>query len=206
MIHRAVRGARLRKRGHDYPQGRQKDQEIAPEHRSQSNETPTRPQAWSQLRVTSVPGVPAEAVETSGPGAHPTGAMLMPRFRSRRFRRLCVALLVMLNLGGGPMAWAHLAGPMTSASTTTVGAFVATEHCAQHSSPDSTNPKAGHHGELPCCSSQANCHCGCPSASLAAPVLKSVELRFALSEVASFDGLLKPPATPPHDLFRPPIR
>lgn len=131
--------------------------------------------------------------------------MALSRYRSRDLQRVWVALLILLNLGGGPMAWAHLASPATVNGAATVDAGLVAEHCAQHATQEPANPASGHHGATPCCGSQASCFCGCPSASLAAPALISDELRFVWSEVAPFAGLLEPPAIPPHDLFRPPI-
>jgi len=131
--------------------------------------------------------------------------MALSRYRSRDLQRLWVALLILLNLGGGPLAWAHLAGTGTAQAAATVDAVPVAAHCAQHSTPEPANPASGHHGALPCCGSQASCFCGCPSASLAGPALTADELRFAWNEVAPFSGLFKPPAIPPHDLFRPPI-
>jgi len=131
--------------------------------------------------------------------------MVIPHTQSRRAQGFWVALVVLLNLGGGPMAWAHLAGSAVFHTVSTQNDAQGTEHCAQHSTKMPASPASDHHGGLPCCSSQASCHCSCPSLSLFATVLTPTELRFAGAEVVALVELLKPPAIPPQNLFRPPI-
>jgi hypothetical protein len=106
--------------------------------------------------------------------------------RSIRIKWLFVALALITNLGGGPMAWAHLAPatPMTG--------------CHEQAQPDS---KPSH--PMPCCDG-SGCECATPPAPPVMTLDAPADLRH--------ETLRAPPATrlvspdPLDDTLRPPIR
>lgn len=113
--------------------------------------------------------------------------------KSRRARWSIALLAVLLNLGGGPVAWAHwleAAAPQDTAMP---------EECAAHATPTDAMPDPG---AMPCCEG-GECNCAAPPAMAAiAPATLAV---LPATPPRSFDI----PALPPHpldDSLRPPIR
>lgn len=124
--------------------------------------------------------------------------------RARTSKCFHLALIVLLNVGGGPMSWAHGAMGALSVPAAGVGSETAAGHCpaqgAQTESP--TEPAPVDQDELPCCADRA-CHCGCP------PSLPLISPMPALPLERTFPPAELPPAplfsVPPGHPFRPPI-
>lgn len=131
----------------------------------------------------------------------------------RRFKTLIIVLAVLLNLGGGPMSWAHFTPPghpMPHEPSGGNGALPAVvvqnagEHCLQHqhaaSSPHEL-PRNTHH--TPSCCAGGHCHCGCPSAP--ALVFQPGSIRFGSLLLQIEPGSRTPGVAPLSDPLRPPI-
>jgi len=114
----------------------------------------------------------------------------------RRVRGFLLVLMVLLNLGSGPMAFAHSAAPAEA------GATPVSEHCGDHASPATEEPAAPGHGEPGCC---AGGHCLCTPASTLLPTGAPAFVRFVRNLRASDLRLSEPPAASLSDPLRPPI-
>ncbi len=103
-------------------------------------------------------------------------------------------LALVLNLGGGPMAWAHLAPAAHHESA----ASQMPADCAEHAQPDHSKPGP----PMPCC--EGSCECAAPPA----PPVMSLDS----PADARHDTLLSSPVArlvapePLDDPLRPPIR
>jgi hypothetical protein len=114
----------------------------------------------------------------------------------RRAKGLLPALMVLLNLGSGPMAFAHSGAPAEA------GAAPVTEHCGDHASPATDEPAAPGHGEPGCC---AGGHCLCSAASTLLPTGAPAFVRFVRHLRASDLGPSGPASLSLSDPLRPPI-
>jgi len=127
---------------------------------------------------------------------------MLARLANRRSRLWAVALALALNLGGGPMAWAHLAAGGGHCHTTSAPAVRADAHCPGHSM-DTVRAHAQPGHPLPCCDGGA-CSCATPPApaalTLAAPAVLPIHS-------AAATPAPHPVASGPlDDSLRPPIR
>jgi hypothetical protein len=113
--------------------------------------------------------------------------------RRRNLRRFLVVLAVLLNLGSGPIAFAH-AAPDSAAPQ-------ASEHCAGHDSQAAGGEVPTGDSDEPCC---AGGHCACSAVTIfmpaGAPAL-AYFVRFLRTDLR----LPEPPATAASDPLRPPI-
>jgi hypothetical protein len=106
-----------------------------------------------------------------------------------------ILLAILLNISGGPLAFAHsgmLDGDHSAAQ-------MPAEHCAGHDSQPADDPPPA---ELPCC---AGGHCACPAVSVFLPSSVPTLVRFARFMRADDLRLGEPPAATPSDPLRPPI-
>lgn len=106
--------------------------------------------------------------------------------RSRRVKWSIAVLAVLLNLGGGPMVWAHALGGVAAAETP-----------ACHADPDHTPAPASH----PCCDG-GGCSCAVPALSVALLPSTTLASRVESIAVSNTSAL---PARPIDDTLRPPI-
>jgi hypothetical protein len=120
---------------------------------------------------------------------------MLTRVANRRTRLWALALALITNLGGGPMAWAHLgAGAQHESAASPMPA-----DCTQHVQPDHSQPVQ----PMPCCDS-GNCECAAPPAPPVMSLHSPADSRH--------DTLLAPPVArllapdPLDDPLRPPIR
>jgi hypothetical protein len=81
--------------------------------------------------------------------------------RSKRVKWLFSVLAVLCNLGGGPMAWAHLAGAGNCHEAGKPAAVQMTPDCPQHHAGSHKQASPGSR-QLPCCGG-GSCACGAPS-------------------------------------------
>jgi hypothetical protein len=129
----------------------------------------------------------------------PTPTRRLVSVKRRRATRLAVVLAFLLNVGGGPMAWAHWLGGCdghvaVSAPPTAAQSADCPEHAARDSAPAP--------GSMPCCNGGA-CSSAAPALAI---VAASVWTRVALvSPVAPVDTPSLPTRIP-DDTLRPPIR
>jgi hypothetical protein len=107
--------------------------------------------------------------------------------RSIRAKWFFAVLAVILNLGGGPMAWAHLA----PAEQTEGGC-----HEQQAAPAEPTH-------EMPCCDA-SSCECATPPAPLAVTLDAPADLRHSTLRAPPVTRLIAP--DPLDDTLRPPIR
>lgn len=134
-------------------------------------------------------------VETLHGCAHAIDTPILIRMRSPKAKWFHLILAVLINFGGGPMVWAHLAQ--------TPNSQMAAEECPEHrgAAQDNDDQVPSGHDSLPCCGGGA-CVCGCPSSP---PLLISIppgrfeytvprnEVRFAEPASALLDDPLRPP-------------
>lgn len=116
--------------------------------------------------------------------------------RSIRAKWLLTVLALTINLGGGPMAWAHLATP-DKAHASAAGQMPA--DCAEHAQPDHSNPAH----PMPCCDT-GSCECATPPAPPALTLEAPADLRHDTFRGAPATRLIAP--DPLDDTLRPPIR
>jgi hypothetical protein len=116
--------------------------------------------------------------------------------KSRPSRWILAVLAVMINLGGGPVAWAHwLDGAATEAAAMPGECH---EHAGAPANGDTPDP-----GTMPCCQG-GDCHCAAPPAVAAIPT--PVETRVPhVARPVMLDTSAMPP-DPLDDDLRPPIR
>jgi hypothetical protein len=114
----------------------------------------------------------------------------------RRLKGLLLVLTVALNLGSGPMAYAH-SGP-----TDDSGAAPAIEHCGDHASSAADENTAPAHPEQTCCAAG---HCACSAASSVVPAGAPALVQFIRQLRASDLRLSEPPSASLSDPLRPPI-
>ena len=123
---------------------------------------------------------------------------MLARIRNRRNRLWAMALAVVVNLGGGPMAWAHLSGAgnchESSAAVTQMPADCPEHQIAKRDhSPSHT---------MPCCDG-GSCVCAAPPAPPVFAFLAPADLRHESLPAVAID-LVAP--NPLDDSLRPPIR
>jgi hypothetical protein len=118
--------------------------------------------------------------------------------RSIRSKWLMCVLSLAVNLGGGPMAWAQLAGAHGSHDASPT-AMPMPADCAEHVRTDHSKPAH----PMPCCDT-GSCECAAPPAPPAMTLEAPADLRH--------DTFLAPPVArlvspdPLDDTLRPPIR
>lgn len=107
--------------------------------------------------------------------------------RAVRIKWLFVALALITNLGGGPMAWAHLqpAAPMTG--------------CHEQAPTDHVKPAH----PMPCCDG-GGCECATPPAPPVMTLDAPADLRHETLRAPRVTRLIAP--EPLDDTLRPPIR
>jgi hypothetical protein len=114
----------------------------------------------------------------------------------RRSRWTLAVLAVMLNLGGGPVAWAHwLDGAATSAAALPGECH---EHDGAPATGDMPDP-----GSMPCCE-RGDCNCAAPPAVAALPILVETRVPHVANPATPATAALPP--DPLDDDLRPPIR
>jgi hypothetical protein len=128
--------------------------------------------------------------------------------RSKRSKWFMTVLAVLLNFGGGPMAWAHLAGgakchESAPAPAPAPAAVQMSPDCPQHH-PSSTSgdrhAPAPH--ALPCCGG-SSCACGAPT-SLPVSVSFILSTAFVIESTPE-RSVAAAPSTFIDDALRPPI-
>lgn len=121
--------------------------------------------------------------------------------RSSRAKWSFILIAVITNLGGGPMAWAHLAASGGHCHSAPVPVVQSPADCHDHQAPARKHARPGH--PLPCCDG-GSCACAAPPAPLAGSLAAPADLRH--------DDALAPrftrgaAADPLDDTLRPPIR
>jgi hypothetical protein len=120
---------------------------------------------------------------------------------SRRAKWFLTVLAALVNLGGGPMAWAHLAAS-GKCHESVPPAVQMSPDCPQHHSgahPNKEHPQAPH--SLPCCDG-GSCACAAPpsiSASVSLPqssqvvIVSTPEPRLTAAPSTILDDALRPP-------------
>lgn len=101
--------------------------------------------------------------------------------RSIRVKGLFVAIALITNLGGGPMAWAHLAAPQAEMAG-----------CHEQAPPASP---------MPCC--DGGCECATPPAPPVMTLDAPADLRHGILSAPPITRLVAP--DPLDDTLRPPI-
>jgi hypothetical protein len=123
--------------------------------------------------------------------------------RTRKATWLLCLLAAVLNLGGGPMAWAQAA----SADSAETGAAPAAEmapDCHQHSSSAGDGAEEPRDTRLPPCCETGSCACVVPHGG---PVMSSLSLTDGpASEPVCAVADRGAPSTVIDDALRPPIR
>jgi hypothetical protein len=114
--------------------------------------------------------------------------------RSRRARWFFAVLALAVNLGGGPMAWAHLA-PAAHSQETSAPAPPMNAGCHEQQTDSATS--------MPCCDGGA-CECATPPAPLAVTLDAPTDLRHDALRAPRVTRLIAP--DPLDDTLRPPIR
>ena len=147
--------------------------------------------------------------ELEGPGCGLAGrraifAVLMtPRMRSQRSKWFLAVLAVLVNLGGGPMAWAHLLGAEKCHEASTPAVSPMPADCPEHrgsGAPGHEKAPAPH--GMPCCDG-GSCTCAVPHSMPAALFLvQSFEIGIAPTPALSPETV---PSTIIDDALRPPI-
>ncbi|HTU65186.1 MAG TPA: hypothetical protein VMF52_04515 [Steroidobacteraceae bacterium] len=124
--------------------------------------------------------------------------------RTRRGKWTFILVALITNLGGGPMAWAHLASGHCHESMAP-GAMPAAmdmpADCAEHGAASSREKSPT--GSLPCCDG-GTCACAAPPAPLSMPLLAPTDLRHDTFDASSPVARVAP--DPLDDTLRPPIR
>jgi hypothetical protein len=123
--------------------------------------------------------------------------------RSIRAKRIFCLLAALLNLGGGPMAWAHLAGTGSCHEAEASTAAQDSSDCPEHqASKPADDPRPTAPASLPCCDG-GNCVCAAPPSIATCTVIPSPQLRgIALNTEVRLDAA---PSTFIDDALRPPI-
>lgn len=117
-----------------------------------------------------------------------------------------VALIVLLNVGGGPLSWAHgaMGGAPAPASAAVEQQAGGAQHCPDHAArtQGSTEPAPVDRDESPCCADGA-CHCGCPPSLALITSMRTVLLERTArpAETPPLQILFVPQGNP----LRPPI-
>lgn len=122
--------------------------------------------------------------------------------QSKRAKWFMTVLAVMLSLGGGPMAWAHLAGAAKCHESTPTTVQMAPD-CPLH---HLTKPSGDRHSPaphtLPCCAG-GSCVCGAPFSMPASASF--VQTSAIVIESTSERPVAAAPSTIIDDTLRPPI-
>jgi hypothetical protein len=120
--------------------------------------------------------------------------------RTKRAKWFLTVLAALLNLGGGPMAWAHLAAA-GSCHESGMPAVQMSPDCPQHhTSTQPDRPLAPH--SLPCCNG-GSCACAAPPSIPASAFLPQLSQVVVASTPEL--SLTRAPATILDDALRPPI-
>jgi hypothetical protein len=122
---------------------------------------------------------------------------LVPVKKPRTFR-LALALALILNLAGSPMAWAHWLGDGADLASATAQATA--ENC--HGQPAAAGEPAPAPDSMPCCSS-GDCLCAAPPLIAA---LTAATIATQAPDIARGFTSTALPASPLDDPLRPPIR
>jgi hypothetical protein len=125
------------------------------------------------------------------------GHTLAFAMRSTRAKWFFAALAVLTNLGGGPMAWAHLAPAAHSREAAEPA--IQMPACHEQAQPGAAEPAH----PMPCCDGGA-CECATPPASLAVAIDATADLRHDALSAPPIARLIAP--DPLDDTLRPPIR
>lgn len=121
--------------------------------------------------------------------------------RHRASRWLLPLLAVVLNFGGGPVAWAV---PAQSHQAPPASAVSAMEHCSGAQEAEDPGPAdSSHHGKASGCCASGACYCGCPAPFVLA--FSGVRVSYGLADapVRPAENLLPTPYQ--GRLLRPPI-
>lgn len=128
---------------------------------------------------------------------------MIARLATRQTRLWAVTLALVLNVGGGPMAWAHLAaGGHCHAAPASVQQVQAPADCPEHHAANGSPDSSPAH-PLPCCDG-GSCACAAPPAPPAALVIAPADLRHDTSSPAPIAR--RASSDPLDDTLRPPIR
>ena len=123
------------------------------------------------------------------------------RMKRRNSKCFHLALVLLLNFGGGPVSWMHL-GP--GQKSMTIAQASGLERCAQHRTQ--TAPRgattSGDNHKLPCCA-DGSCQCGCPPSFPL--VVMTTAVAVELSAAFAATALTQPSLEPQSSLLRPPI-
>lgn len=127
---------------------------------------------------------------------------LAAHMRSQRTKWFMTVLAVLFNLGGGPMAWAHLAGAAKCHDSAPAVAQMSPDCPQHHLGKTSGDRHASAPHTLPCCAG-GSCACG-------APFSMPASASFVPSSSIIIGSIPEPPvATAPSaiidDALRPPI-
>jgi len=128
---------------------------------------------------------------------------MIARLATRKTRLWAVTLAFVLNVGGGPMAWAHLAaGGHCHAAPVPAQQAQAAADCPEHHATQSpADSKPAH--PLPCCDG-GSCACAVPPAPPAGPSFATADPRHDTSNAAP--NARAASSDPLDDTLRPPIR
>lgn len=122
--------------------------------------------------------------------------------RSKRAKWFLVAFATLFNLGGGPMAWAHLMGAGNCHESPTPAASPMPADCPEHhgrNAPNNETPLASH--DMPCCDG-GSCACAVPSSistsvfpvqHLEVAIASTPKLPFTAATSTIIDDALRPP-------------
>jgi len=124
------------------------------------------------------------------------------RFATRTTRLWAVTLALVLNVGGGPMAWAHLAaGGHCHSTPGSVPEAQAATDCPEHRTGAHERAQPGH--ALACCDG-GSCACAAPPVPLSSSLSAPADPRHDTA-IAMLDARHVAP-DPLDDPLRPPIR
>jgi hypothetical protein len=124
----------------------------------------------------------------------------------RRTKWFLALLAAVLNLGGGPMAWAQALGAAAACHENTaleaaMGPAESADHCATHAVPPSEAPAPDAEAP-PCCDGGS---CDCAALSLLMPPFAKAD-RLPPMPLLVFNDPKALPTAPLDDSLRPPIR
>ena len=120
----------------------------------------------------------------------------------KRLKWFMTVLAVLINLGGGPMAWAHLAGAAKCHGEAAVTVQMSPDCPGHHESKSTGDRYAPGPHALSCCA-DVSCACGAPSSMLAS--VSFVQSSTIIIESSSAPPTTAAPSTFIDDALRPPI-
>jgi len=127
---------------------------------------------------------------------------MIARLATRKSRLWAITLALVLNVGGGPMAWAQLAsGGHCHAAPVPARQTRAAADCPEHHAAQSASESKPAH-PLPCCDG-GSCACAAPPAPLAGPWIAPADARHDTSNTAPISRRVS--SDPLDDTLRPPI-